>query len=172
MQIQYPNSDPHAGIDNGSVHEINEILEDAARATGTFDRLTSINWEWSTRFTSTMGDAEYLGRAIRLSHQLWPNATPKQRKHTIVHEFCHLANYAIHGRVILGNPHGWRWKQLMREAGEKPLRTHRVSRIGVVPMVRGICKCREHHVTPSRARKGLRCRRCKTELAYETRNLV
>lgn len=94
--------------------------------------------EWNPRFSSKMGDARYISMTncrIRLSEPLWPRATEAERRHTAIHEACHIVvgheyslNYLSSERP---KPHGKEWKEKMIECGEAPTRCHNVDTNGV-----------------------------------------
>ncbi len=75
---------------------------------------------WDKRYTTTAATGRwYKGFGeIRLSHYLWPHATPKQRFVLSVHEACHVAQDYLWG---IGNTehHGKEWKMLMVLCGMK-----------------------------------------------------
>ena len=89
--------------------------------------------EWNPRFTRRLGDAGYSSvtfRArVRLSLPLWPRASDKDKRETVIHEACHVIVGFKHG---LGPaPHGAEWKKAMRACGIEPLRLHSVDRTGL-----------------------------------------
>jgi SprT protein len=88
--------------------------------------------EWNPRFTRRLGDGIYspvtFRARIRLSLPLWPRASEKDRRETVIHEACHCIVGYKHGVVA---PHGLEWKAAMRNCGVEPLRHHNVDRTGL-----------------------------------------
>jgi SprT protein len=88
--------------------------------------------EWNSRFTRRLGDGVYsplTHRArIRLSLPIWPRASEKERRETVIHEVCHCIVGYKHGVVA---HHGSEWKEAMRNCGVEPLRGHTVDRTGL-----------------------------------------
>ena len=88
--------------------------------------------EWNSRFTRRLGDGVYspitFRARIRLSLPLWPRASEKERRETVIHEACHCIVGYKHGIVA---HHGLEWKQAMRNCGVEPLRNHTVDRTGL-----------------------------------------
>jgi len=99
--------------------------------------------EWNPRFTCRLGDAIYSPSTyrarIRLSSTLWPRASEKERRETVVHETCHIVVGYKHGYVAY--PHGAEWREKMRNCGLKPLRTHRIDRTGLARRQRRFILC-------------------------------
>jgi len=133
--------------------------------------------EYNNSFTRRMGDAEWYPKKgtglIRFSTPLWPKATEEERKHTIVHEACHIVDGYLNGMWELPkherHPHGPRWKRYMRLCGQSPKRTHKVDnsefkRHYTRTKYRVACSCREHLIGPTRyrrMRKGTHSYTCK-----------
>jgi len=88
--------------------------------------------EWNSRFTRRLGDGVYspitFRARIRLSLPLWPRASEKERRETVIHEACHCIVGYKFGVVA---PHGPEWKQAMTNCGVEPLRHHNVDRTGL-----------------------------------------
>ena len=103
----------------------------------------SIIVEWSRRFTRRLGDASYdpisYRARVRLSLPLWPRASEKDRRETVIHETCHCIVKYKHGPFV--PDHGPEWKQAMRNCGIEPLRTHSVDRTGLVRRQRRFVLC-------------------------------
>ena len=89
--------------------------------------------EWNPRFTRRLGDAGYSSTTyrarIRLSIPLWPRASDRDRRETVIHEACHIIVGYRFG--FAAAPHGEKWKQAMRNCGVEPLRLHSVDRTGL-----------------------------------------
>lgn len=153
------------------------------RALGREDLIDHLTIEWSTRFTSRLGDACYINVAalpawrklpkkyernnidgivarLRFSSPIWPRANEQERYQTVVHEVCHLvANHEAHlaGR---GKPqaHGYEWKRTMLRAGVRPERCHSVDTKGLKGKKTrktevAHCNCKDHAITPAMAKK-------------------
>ncbi len=88
--------------------------------------------EWNSRFTRRLGDGVYspvtFRARIRLSLPLWPRASEKERRETVIHEVCHCIVGYKHGSVA---HHGQEWNQAMKNCGVEPLRNHNVDRTGL-----------------------------------------
>lgn len=110
-----------------------EWIAFACERNGVAELANSIMVEWNQRFTRRLGDAIYvrstgLGR-IRLSIPLWPRASEKDRRETVIHETCHV----IVGYKFCNAPHhGAEWKAAMRACGVEPSRTHQIDRSGLI----------------------------------------
>jgi len=138
--------------------------------------LESLEVEWNKRFTSRLGSARSIkvteSFRLRFSVPLWPRATPKERRDTVIHEVCHLvAQKRAWARGVKIQAHGPEWQRLMRECGIEPERTHNVSNEGLTTRrrVEVSCKCGSTSVTPyvaGRIAAGAtyRCKRCKVEI--------
>jgi len=153
------------------------------RALGREDLIDHLTVEWSTRFTSRLGDACYIdvtaipswrkldkkfdrnvvdGKVCRLrfSAPIWPLADETQRYETVVHEVAHLVTSHEANLANRGKPqsHGYEWKSVMLRAGISPKTTHSVD-------VKGLkgkktrktdvahCECKDHEITPAMAKK-------------------
>jgi len=141
----------------------------------------NITISWARRYTRKMGTAETvgIGGRVRLSMPLWPNASEAERRNTVVHEVCHILTRVRYGpQIDRGGrriSHGWRWQSLMIACGERPNRTHNVSRVGVVNEYVLICpKCGQEIAIGARLRnKWVRsqrtrvCMRCRAKLPWE-----
>lgn len=123
--------------------------------------------EWNPRFSSKMGDARYISMTncrIRLSEPLWPRASEEQRRHTAIHEACHIVVAREYRSLELfksrPKPHGKEWKEKMIECGEAPTRCHNVDTNGVKNSRKKFiyhCDCpgeaKIHRVGPVKQRK-------------------
>lgn len=136
-----------------------------------------IKVRWNTRYTSKLGSARWDPHAshhlLQFSVPLWPRATPKDRRETVIHEVCHLVakqNAREAGRKI--KPHGPEWQSLMIRCGIEAKRTHNVSNEGLGPIRNRVeinCGCQTISVTPYVAGRiaagaSYRCRKCKIKL--------
>ncbi len=138
--------------------------------------------EWNPRFTRRLGDASYshvtFRARIRLSIPLWPRASERDRRETVIHEACHIIVGYRHGFVV---PHGSEWKQAMKNCGVEPLRTHEVDRTGLARRqkrfvlldcphegVERKCRCSAREL--NRLRRGVEmwCRNCGLHLDRES----
>lgn len=142
------------------------------------DLLPDLQVLWSDRFTSKMGDARWRPlrqkHRVRFSAPLWPRATPKERRETVIHEVCHIVAFQLafeKSRKI--KPHGIEWQDLMLRCGIQPERTHSVSNEGLSKRKRVSISCgcpgKSISVTPYVAGRmaagtSYRCRTCKTTL--------
>jgi SprT protein len=90
--------------------------------------------EWNARFTRRLGDAMYnpytFRARVRLSLPLWPRASERDRRETVIHEVSHVIVKYLYGPFVAD--HGAEWKEAMRNCGIEPLRTHSVDRTGLV----------------------------------------
>jgi len=156
----------------GSVAEISELLIDTCYQLDAGALISKLSWDWNSRFTSRMGDASWPAAVIRLSSPLWPRASIRDRRETVIHELCHLVTGFKYGTM---DGHGPRWQSLMIDAGCRPARRHQVCNRGLVHRVRAICDCQVHEITSRRAamiERGDRvwvCRSCRVSLAVEER---
>lgn len=108
----------------------------------------------------------HLGRAlIRLNAALLLQEGEDFALSTLVHELCHLAVWARHGRKA--RPHGPEWRALMQAMGQSPQRCHDapVQAVRQQRTFRYACPCSEHALSTTRhnrAQRGVRylCRRC------------
>jgi SprT protein len=167
--------------DYTTTNEIRDLVSETFARLGCpeLDRVTRV--EWNGRFTRRMGDARYMANHIRGTHRvrfstpLWPRASVEERRETVIHEACHIAAAHIYGPGV--QAHGREWKALMRKAGAKGDRCHRVDRTGLqrrTVRVPAYCGCMTHQITKARRtkmRKGIayRCRRCRQELRLTPR---
>lgn len=84
-----------------------------------------ITWSFSSRFTTTYGQAEFgtLGSPtwnIKYSSRHWLLLKIPERRNLITHEFCHLAVEYYYGNRIKVLPHGKEWRTFMFKCGEDP----------------------------------------------------
>jgi len=151
------------------------------RALGREDLIDHLTVEWSTRFTSRLGDALYIdiiaipswrklakkydrnaidGKVCRLrfSAPIWPRADETERYETVVHEVAHLVT--SHEAALVGRnkpqSHGYEWESVMRRAGVSPKRTHSVDVKGLKGKKKtdvAHCGCKDHAITPAMGKK-------------------
>ena len=153
------------------LEEVEEAFEFAMDKLGhDFD----VKIEFNYRYTRVLGRAIYRCKGkpsqILLSAKLWPRATEKQRRETVIHEACHLVAYhEANGKKI--RPHGLEWQSLMLKCGVRPERCHTVDIDGLSKRrpVKATCECEKpHYLSKRKARRILdgeiKCR-CTTRLA-------
>ncbi len=100
------------------------LIDDVCEKCGVPELGSKIRAEFSTmRMTCCLGVAYPDRKLIRLSRPLWPYATETDRAWVIAHEACHVVDAYRNGPTP---PHGKPWKALMRKAGFKPDRCHKV----------------------------------------------
>jgi len=153
------------------------------RALGREDLIDHLTIEWSTRFTSRLGDACYFNTAslpawrqvpkkikknvidgicahVRFSAPIWPRASVEERYNTVVHEIAHIV--ASHEADLAGRrkpqAHGSEWKRVMLRAGVRPERCHHVDPKGLKGKKSrktevAHCDCKDHAITPAMAKK-------------------
>ena len=104
----------------------------ACESNGVPELAQAIIVEWNSRFTRRLGDGVYspitFRARIRLSLPLWPRASEKDRRETVIHEACHCIVGYKFGVVA---HHGSEWKAAMKNCGVEPLRHHNVDRTGL-----------------------------------------
>lgn len=139
-------------------HAVSVWVGQTLEKLGRLDLIHDLSVGWSSRFTSAMGKASIKrgnkirivmntpslegyrvekktptrGMSIRFSEPLWPRASPRDRRETVIHEVCHIVAFQIaweQGRKIRG--HGPEWKALMRRCGIEPSRTHSIDNAGL-----------------------------------------
>lgn len=165
------------------------------RQLGREDLIQMLWIDWSSDFTSRMGDAMYAKKTdrvrrcfeqyrdddgnivtIRFSIPLWHRASEEERRETVIHEVCHLVtNHEAHleGRKVKKS-HGPEWKATMLRAGVNPKRCHNVQASGLgqkkIPCT---CGCGDHFLTPLKAGRILlgtatySCRICKEQILVD-----
>lgn len=151
--------------------EVQELIEFAFMCNGlsTYRVQKSVIWKWNSRYTDTMGKADYMFMTIELSSKIFDLATKQQQEDTIVHEACHLiAHYKYSERRI--KPHGKEWKQCMLNCGITPARCHTVNTSSLRKRKRYylICDCGKSYLGSKKAfeviqRWGWICSRCGVE---------
>lgn len=128
---------------------IEGVAAQAFEVWGCPELIDCTTFEFNNRFTSRLGDAKFVQNGtnrIRLSSPIWPHINDDEREDTIVHEAAHVASpflklKQLHSRGVRGQVdrfgrerfiptprigHGAEWKRLMRQAGFKPERCHKV----------------------------------------------
>ena len=90
---------------------------------------------------------------------------------TIRHEYAHLLAWKLHGRLMLGDPHGLRWQQVIIRLGGKPNRCHNYDVSEVTNTKKYTCKCPDKtwNLSIQRHNKALRgvkysCPKCRSVL--------
>jgi predicted SprT family Zn-dependent metalloprotease len=83
-------------------------------------------WEWSTRMTAAAGIA-YSSGLMKFSLPLFSRDAESGNRDTVIHEVCHIINYARNDNAH----HGHKWKHLMRLCGLEPKRCHNIDRTGL-----------------------------------------
>ncbi len=113
-------------------HHIKEWIWFACQRNDAEELAQAIIVEWNPRFTRRLGDGVYspvtFRARIRLSLPLWPRASEKERRETVIHETCHCIVGYKHGVVAF---HGQEWKEAMKNCGVEPLRNHTGDRTGL-----------------------------------------
>lgn len=79
---------------------------------------------FSGKFTSRMGQCNFLHREITFSTPLWPLATPEQRRNTTIHEVAHAVTRDRHGAAVAA--HGREWAAQMVAMGAPPKSRHNI----------------------------------------------
>ena len=130
--------------------------------------------KFNRRFTRALGclrwhREERRADSIEFSAQAWPHLTLAERRQTVIHEACHLADAYKRG----DSDHSWRWRTLMLKCGESPDRTMRTTytpprRANTRPRV-SCTECGALHRIPKRAERmwldgAARCAKCRTPL--------
>ena len=99
-------------------HDIKEWIWFACQRNDAEELAPITTVEWNCRFTRRLGDGLYnpvtFRARIRLSIPLWPRASEKERRETVIHEACHCIVGYKHGVVAA---HGLEWKQAMTNCG-------------------------------------------------------
>lgn len=87
---------------------------------------------------------------IRLSKPLMSAVGENETRNTIIHEFCHILDGEINGRM---DGHGSNWRFLMRQAGiDNPqVCGPKVDMIGLEGMVKAQCPCGVVAISKNRA---------------------
>ena len=112
--------------------KVKEATEKAYAVWGCPELMAKTKFEWNARFKSRGADACYRPAikvgTIRLSMDIWPHFTEKQRYETAVHEAAHIAAAYLYGGR---QGHGPKWKHMMRRMGLQPTRCHNVDTFGL-----------------------------------------
>lgn len=146
--------------------EIRRCTEIFKREFGFVPRVDEI--KFSNAMTRTWGRAEWLSHpkfptktTIKLSAKVF-KADSKAFRNTVVHEFAHIADFWMTGKM----DHGENWERLMRMFGQQPNKTvtkKEIEEVGFVRERRKMtkyvfkCGCQEHLISGQRfdaARKG------------------
>jgi SprT protein len=114
----------------------------------------------------------FLGQnRIQFNEQLFCENVQYFKQNTIGHEFAHLVAFEVYGSE--GSGHGPRWKQVMRDLGLAPNRTHglNVTLARATRQFRYICACQKLTLGVVRHRRfqmgvAYRCGKCKKTLAF------
>lgn len=136
---------------------VRQVIAQTCDKCGCPEMKDRISFSFNNRFTNRMGDAEYnfatgWGK-VRFSTPLWPRATEEKRDNTVIHEVCHVLAAHKHGKRC---GHGWQWKALMMQCGQRPERCHKVSTKGLRKSNKTVsCGCREFEIGPIRYKKVL-----------------
>jgi predicted SprT family Zn-dependent metalloprotease len=104
-------------------------------------------------------------KQLILSIPLWERSTEAQRRHTVMHEACHLADFFIRGT----SDHGPVWQQRMQACGLEPRKYHDIDLVGLSRFA-AYCQCGKPHEVGSRVWRNLctwRCTHCHTPLRKE-----
>lgn len=150
--------------------DVHRWATEALKALGYSDFPLDIGW--GARFTASMGQAHCKENRVRFSVPLWPIATDDERRHTAMHEVCHIIVHHESQKAIRVKPHGDEWKRAMRRCGLEPERNHNVGGITHKRTQRSVeanCGCGKHMITKRRLKKmqeGIlfTCRRCRQDL--------
>lgn len=185
-----------------------ELLIQTLITLGHPELIRYVQIQWNKRYTSKMGSAFYLGSLldenkelfsrvyrkhqkvgdgnylvkIRFSSVLWPRATEEQRRHTVIHEVCHIVCY--HEDLLthrgVSSQHGKNWKELMRRVGCQPTRCHNVPNADLKrksqKVVKAMCQCATWMITKRRAEKIISgrcdylCKKCRGALVVLSNN--
>ena len=115
-------------------HKIREWIRFACERNDVPELAQAFSVEWNPRFTLRLGGAHYspisMHPRIRLSIPLWPRASTKDRRETVIHETCHCIVGYKHGYAA--SAHGFEWKEAMKNCGVEPRRLHSVDRTGLI----------------------------------------
>ena len=159
------------------------LQEIKAKVHETFEKLNcpqligQIDIYFNKYFTSKMGEAHYGKKYVCFSLPLWPRASDADRRNTIVHEACHIAQFHLYG--LSGNEaHGWQWQKCMALCGEPANRCHNIDRTGLATKyskVMAQCSCGAKEISSNlatRMKKGARysCTRCKSAIVIVNEN--
>ena len=161
-------------------NQVRDILNQTAVkmgvSTDTVNRI-KIKYSCATRF---FGQAERQPKGfgpngvvydltIKLSKPLMEVVSEDETKNTIIHEFCHILDGEINGKM---DGHGYGWRYLMKLAGiDNPKACGpRVDMVDISGMVKVACSCGTHSITKNRAtrmKKGYnyRCIKCKCPIS-------
>jgi predicted SprT family Zn-dependent metalloprotease len=138
--------------------KIQEWMDFAQRRCDTNIR---IEYFWNNRFTSRMGDAKWnkargFGE-VRLSAPLWPYASEREQRITVIHEVCHVIAWYQRGKR---QGHNWYWGHLMNLCGLPAERCHCVPRPDHLKRKRKrkpkqivYCDCGERTIGPTRYKR-------------------
>ena len=128
-----PTADFQRGLSMEDRHSIRRWIRFACDRNGVPELAQAVIVEWNPRFTARLGDGSYsvitMEAKIRLSIPLWPRASEKDRRETVLHEACHVITKYKFGPFVAN--HGPEWKTAMRTCGVEPIRTHSVDRSGL-----------------------------------------
>jgi len=133
--------------------------------------LNQVTIRWNTRMRSRAGSCRPWEGIVELNPHLLDKKNGDALESVLVHELCHLA---VGYRWPTSQPHGRKWKGLMKICGFRPERCH-----SLTPVKRHLhrrwalyCKCKEHKVTTliyNRVSRGIRyqCVECRGPLDKE-----
>ena len=163
-------------------NQVRDILNQTAVKMGVstdiVDRI-KIKYSCATRF---FGQAERQPKAfgpngvvydltIKLSKPLMEVVSADETKNTIIHEFCHILDGEINGKM---DGHGYGWRYLMGLAGinNPTVCGPRVDMAVISGMVKATCSCSTHSITKNRATRmkngyNYRCNRCMSRIVLE-----
>lgn len=108
---------------------IKTTIEWACNTCGVLELADDITFSINPALTSTGGLARLKKLHIELSLVFIQNCTPEEFKELIIHEACHLIDFAYWTMDRKGRPkaHGETWRLLMKMCGyTKPARCHSV----------------------------------------------
>lgn len=173
---------------------VHDLIDKANRMYGLSMAYPTIRYTLSG---TTAGKAYYKEWMVNFQPVLMVENWQDFLDETIAHEVSHLVCHARHGIIRQGRNrsiHGYAWKQIMRDLGYNPQRTHSYDtsncqsnrgRARGTRMERPFvykCDCQEHHLTQIQHRRmkygyrgrdyKLRCRRCKTPIEYMTTEIA
>jgi predicted SprT family Zn-dependent metalloprotease len=154
--------------------KINQWIKEACEANGMPELTSQIKWEFNSRFTRRMGDAQPGTKHIRLSAPLWERADEDEQRNTVKHEVCHLIAPRLLAMVgKREDAHGAMWRACMRVAGEHASRCHNVNTDGLKvgrKKYKARCSCRTLEIGATRRNRMLKkkmtyfCKLCGTSI--------
>lgn len=111
--------------------EVWAVIRETCERCGHPEIVDRICIKWSSRMTSSMGNASYKHGYYRigLSTKLFRRTSLENQRNTVAHETCHIIDGIVNACRM---SHGAGWKRTMRRAGYSDKRCHTVSNAGLV----------------------------------------